>query len=269
MATAQPNEPSKNALCSIAACLKLAKTDSNLPDEFITDETTLVAGNEYCTSRKSEDSKCVCDEGSLKLSTYKRDAWVSQDICDYIKKDYIPYLQSQVTGSEQLVAAAGYRCYESIVCETVETNDIQSGDVECGAELSEWDNMKTAAEENYADIKDKLSKWKTKAMDQYLLNTDVYLYDFANRESKAGKGPFQCRMLDGNPCCIPDEIWKRQNPQHSQVKKIIDTFIDKKGKNRKNIPCKDHFGVQHDYGNGLENQCRHRNDEGVECEGKT
>ena len=61
---------------------------------------------------------------------------------------------------------------------------------------------------------------------------------------------------------------QRQRP-NKQVKKIIDTFIDKKGKNRKNIPCKDHFGVQHDYGNGLENQCRHRNDEGVECEGKT
>ena len=125
--------------------------------------------------------------------------------------------------------------------------------------------MKNAAEENYAEIKDKINKWKTKAMDQYLLNTDVYLYDFANRESKAGKGPFQCRMLDGKPCCIPEDIWNKKDS--SQVKKIIDTFLVKKGKNRKIMKCHDHFGLQHDYGNGLEDQCRHYNDESVECEG--
>ena len=129
--------------------------------------------------------------------------------------------------------------------------------------------MKNAAEENYAEIKDKINKWKTKAMDQYLLNTDVYLYDFANRESKAGKGPFQCRMLDGKPCCIPEDLWKKKDPAHSQVQKIIDEFKIKKGKNRKKIKCHDHFGLQYDYGNGLEDQCRHFNDEGVECEGKT
>ena len=136
---------------------------------------------------------------------------------------------------------------------------------------SEWDDMKNAAEENYADIKESINKWKTKAMDQYLLNTDVYLYDFANRESKAGKGPFECRMLEGNPCCIPEDIWNKKEPRHPQVQTIIDEFIAKTGKNRKKIKCHDHFGLQHDYGygNGLEDQCRHENDEGVECEGKT
>ena len=128
--------------------------------------------------------------------------------------------------------------------------------------------MKNAAEENYAEIKDKINKWKTKAMDQYLLNTDVYLYDFANRESKAGKGPFQCRMLDGKPCCIPEDLWNKK-AETPQVKKIIDEFIAKRGRNRKIIKCHDHFGLQHDYSDGLKDQCRHYNDEGVECEGKT
>ena len=129
--------------------------------------------------------------------------------------------------------------------------------------------MKNEAEANYAEIKDTINKWKTKAMDQYLLNNDVYLYDFANRESKAGKGPFQCRMLDGKPCCIPEELWNKKNPAHSQVQKIVDQFTAKVGKNRKKMKCHDHFGLQYDYGNGPEDQCRHYNDEDVECEGKT
>ena len=128
MATQQPSKeapskeaPSKEAQCSIAAYLKLAgETYSKLPDNFITGDNNLVVGEGNCYTRKSSDNSCECDEGTLDLSTFKRDAWVSRDICDYIKKDYIPYLQSQVTGSAQLAAAAGYRCYESIVCETVE-----------------------------------------------------------------------------------------------------------------------------------------------------
>ena len=45
--------------------------------------------------------------------------------------------------------------------------------------------MKAELETNFADFKDDINKWKTKAMDQFLLNEDVYLYDFVNRESKA------------------------------------------------------------------------------------
>ena len=52
-----------------------------------------------------------------------------------MKNDYIPYLQSELTGSDiTLAAAAGYRCYQSIVCETAELNEIESGEVECGAD---------------------------------------------------------------------------------------------------------------------------------------
>ena len=50
-----------------------------------------------------------------------------------MKNDYIPYLQSDLTGSEiTLAAAAGYRCYESIVCETAELDKIEAGEVVCG-----------------------------------------------------------------------------------------------------------------------------------------
>ena len=52
-----------------------------------------------------------------------------------MKNEYIPYLQSELTGSDkELTAAAGYRCYESIVCQTVEMNKIESGEVACGAD---------------------------------------------------------------------------------------------------------------------------------------
>jgi len=136
MAATAPSAPSNDALCSIAAYLKLAgETDSKLPDNFITDDKTLVVGDGNCDTRKSSDNSCKCDEGTLDLSTYKRDAWVSEEICNYMKNDYIPYLQSELTGSDiTLAAAAGYRCYQSIVCETAELNEIESGEVECGAD---------------------------------------------------------------------------------------------------------------------------------------
>ena len=52
-----------------------------------------------------------------------------------MKNDYIPYLQSQLTDSDiTLAAAAGYRCYQSIVCETAELKKIEADPAEaiCG-----------------------------------------------------------------------------------------------------------------------------------------
>ena len=50
-----------------------------------------------------------------------------------MKNEYIPYLQSGLTGSvKTLAAAAGYRCYESIVCETAELDKIKADEVLCG-----------------------------------------------------------------------------------------------------------------------------------------
>ena len=50
-----------------------------------------------------------------------------------MKNDYIPYLQSELTGSDiTLAAAAGYRCYQSIVCETAELDKIEDDEVLCG-----------------------------------------------------------------------------------------------------------------------------------------
>ena len=138
-------------------------------------------------------------------------------------------------------------------------------------EQQAWNDMQAGFEDIKDDLKDNINKWKTKAMDQFLLNEDVYLYDFANRESKAGKGPFQCRMLDNKPCCIPTEVWDQTSPSRpSQMMKIIQAHQDSSGKNRKKTACYHHIGMQHEYDQsvGLEDQCWHENDEGVECEGK-
>ena len=80
MAATAPSAPSNDALCSIAAYLKLAgETDSKLPKYFISGENTLVAGDGYCSTRKSVDSPCACDEETLDLSTYsQKDDWVSE-----------------------------------------------------------------------------------------------------------------------------------------------------------------------------------------------
>ena len=80
MATTNPSAPSNNALCSIAAYLKLAgKTDSKLPDNFISGDNTLVVGDGNCDTRKSSDDSCKCDEGTLNLSSYsQKNDWVSE-----------------------------------------------------------------------------------------------------------------------------------------------------------------------------------------------
>ena len=80
MATTNPSAPSNDALCSIAAYLKLAgKTDSKLPDDFISGENTLDVGDGNCDTRKDSDSSCACDDGSLDLSAYsQKDDWVSE-----------------------------------------------------------------------------------------------------------------------------------------------------------------------------------------------
>ena len=84
MATNPPNAPSKNALCSIAAYLKLAgeinsKTSGKfkLPDNFITGDKNLVVGDGNCDTRKSSDNSCEC-EGTSDLTAYSQtDEWVS------------------------------------------------------------------------------------------------------------------------------------------------------------------------------------------------
>ena len=49
-----------------------------------------------------------------------------------MKNEYIPYLQSELTdGDVKLAAAVGYRCYESIVCETAELDKIEAEEVLC------------------------------------------------------------------------------------------------------------------------------------------
>ena len=139
---AVPSAPSNDAQCSIAAYLKLAGAkDSKLPNNFISGETTLVVGDNYCTDRKNDDSSCACGETDLELTTYKRSDWVNKEICDYMKDEklgYIPYLQSQQQTDPELTAARGYRCYKSIVCsnakETDDMTEIESGDVKCGAD---------------------------------------------------------------------------------------------------------------------------------------
>ena len=133
---AAPSAPSNEALCSIAAYLKLAaSTGSTLPYNFISGETTLVVGDNYCTDRKNDDSSCACDETTLTLSTYKRSEWVNKEICKYMKNDYIPYLQSEQQTDPELTAARGFRCYKSFVCDEIDDiEEIESGDVKCGAD---------------------------------------------------------------------------------------------------------------------------------------
>ena len=78
MAT-KPSAPSNEAQCSIAAYLKLAAANpKKLPNDFITNDNNLVVGDGNCDTRKSSDNSCECDEETLDLSTFKRDAWVSQ-----------------------------------------------------------------------------------------------------------------------------------------------------------------------------------------------
>ena len=49
---------------------------------------------------------------------------------------------------------------------------------------------------------------------------------------------------------------------------FIAAYNEGNGKNRGKIPCRHHFGLQHEYDGVLEDLCWHENDENVQCEGE-
>ena len=91
----------------------------------------------------------------------------------------------------------------------------------------------------------KYTKWKTSLINQFLLNEEVHVYDFAN-----GK-PMVCSLFNGVPCCIPrDDLYGRSEHLSEDVKNWI-KVLQTQSKKAKKINCPETFGLVH---NG-ENAC--------------
>ena len=87
------------------------------------------------------------------------------------------------------------------------------------------------------ELQGKFSKWKASMMNQYLLNEEVHIYDFANGE------PMLCDIMNGVPCCRPRDDFKgRKVPE--DVKQWKSMWRDKK--KRKQIDCPETFGLEHE-----------------------
>ena len=96
-------------------------------------------------------------------------------------------------------------------------------------------------------------------MNEYLLNEDVYIYDFVN-------GDHQCFLFDEEPCCIPSaEIDPYLGPFSDgepipQVEKFIEATSNQE---YDKIDCRSDYGLKNDD----KNHCFMINYPTVTCEG--
>ena len=89
------------------------------------------------------------------------------------------------------------------------------------------------------NLKEKFSSWKTGVMNQYLLNEDVYVYDFANAE------PMVCAIMGEVPCCRADsDFWK--DPVPEELKKWKSAWYRNSGVKRGAINCPVSFGIEYE-----------------------
>ena len=89
------------------------------------------------------------------------------------------------------------------------------------------------------NLKEKFSSWKTGVMNQYLLNEDVYVYDFANAE------PMICTIMGEVPCCRADgDFWK--DPVPEELKKWKSAWYRNSGVKRGAINCPVSFGIEYE-----------------------
>ena len=108
-------------------------------------------------------------------------------------------------------------------------------------------------------------------MNQYLLNEEVHVYDFANAE------PMICDLFDKVPCCIPRDDFKGPEDDLSEVaKNWIEVWKAQRNREKpeekaEKIPCPHNFGLVHKG----ENACMLRNydakiddDRTFTCDGK-
>ena len=98
-------------------------------------------------------------------------------------------------------------------------------------------------------------------MNQYLLNDEVHVYDFAN-----GK-PMVCDVFDKVPCCIPrDDFMLPPNERSEPVKKWQEVWRTQRTEEK--IDCPGNFGLVHEG----KNACKMRNFDGSDgkftCDGK-
>jgi len=89
------------------------------------------------------------------------------------------------------------------------------------------------------DLKQKFSSWKTGVMNQYLLNEDVYVYDFANAE------PMICTIMGEVPCCRADgDFWK--DPVPEELKKWKSAWYRNSGIKISEVNCPVSFGLEYE-----------------------
>ena len=121
---------------------------------------------------------------------------------------------------------------------------------------TEWDEFKAGVDENLAELKESFSTWKTGIINQYLLNEDVYIFDFAND----GEG-YACDSTQNRPCCLSLKQLRLED------KATLDQFNEMLSAYQKReyltIECRRPYGMVHD---GTD-ACWHRDLNTVTCDG--
>ena len=104
---------------------------------------------------------------------------------------------------------------------------------------TEWNEFKAGVDESLAELTESFSNWKTGIMNQYLLNEDVYIFDFAND----GDG-YSCFSTQNRPCCISrKQMAMEDEASWDQFNEILYAY-----KNREygKIECRRPYGMEHD-----------------------
>jgi len=107
------------------------------------------------------------------------------------------------------------------------------------ANSTEWDELKAGLDESFDELQETFSNWKAGYIDKFLLNEDVYIYDFENDPKK-----LTCYSTGGGkPCCLSECDEDSGNPQY---KAIYDAWVNGEwGTTAEKIDCRRPFGMEY------------------------
>ena len=108
-----------------------------------------------------------------------------------------------------------------------------------GGNGTEWDEFKAGVDENIDKLKEKFSTWKTGLMNEYLLNEDVYIFDFANNQDG-----YACFTAQNRPCCISrTRFGEEDSDSWDQYSEILSAV---RNGAYETIECRRPYGMEHD-----------------------
>ena len=108
-----------------------------------------------------------------------------------------------------------------------------------GGNGTDWDDFKAGVDENLDKLQESFSDWKTGLMNEYLLNEDVYIFDFANHADG-----HMCFSIQNRPCCISrNQMNMGDQASWDQYREVQSAY---RADAFETIECRSPYGMEHD-----------------------